>query len=94
MGDGERFELWERAMVDVAAQWDHLARVLGESRREADAWPEPLSGLGAEVGDDLAAWEGAATRWASGMRGLVDDVAGVEADVVADLARLARRVWP
>lgn len=88
----ERFELWEQAVVDTAASWDHLADVLEESRRETAAWPGLLASLGVAVGDDLAQWAGAASGWAEGMRSLVDDVRGVETQVVADLARRAARV--
>lgn len=88
----ERFELWERAMVDTAARWRHLAALVEESRVATHLWSGPLAALGAGVGDELAAWAAAASRWESGMRALVDDVRGVETQVVADLGRLARRV--
>ncbi|GGD07292.1 hypothetical protein [Nocardioides daphniae] len=88
----ERFELWERAMVDTAARWRHLATLLEESRESTRRWSGPLAVLGAIVGDELGARAAAASRWESGMRGLVHDVRGVEAQVVADLSRLARRV--
>ena len=98
----ERLELEVRALEGTARAWEVLSGLLGESIEEvrslaASSAAREWATSAPEWGEILVEAEAARVRtaaWAAGLRAVVDDMAGTEAQVVADLSAVVRRLRP
>ena len=98
----DRFELQARALQDTAHAWEALADLLTTSLAQSVApaagagpdgaaeWGQAATAFWSAVEEEVSATAALARGWAQDLRAVVDDVAGVERLVVADLQSLLR----